>query len=59
MYYAHHRHATATAAPAALGTSTAREERVVMIVLGFTITLDLWVKVGERVMHADALGGLA
>ena len=40
-------------------TSTAREERVVMIVLGFTITLDLWDFVGLRVIHADSQGGLA
>ena len=40
-------------------TSTAREERAVMIVLGYTITLDLWWKVVERVEHAGALGGLA
>ena len=40
-------------------TSTAQEERVVMIVLGFTITLNRFGKVRERVMHTDALGGLA
>ena len=40
-------------------TSTAREERAVMIVLGYTITLDLWDWVGLRVEHAGALGGLA
>ena len=30
-----------------------------MIVLGFTITLDLWDFVGLRVRGAEALGGLA
>jgi hypothetical protein len=40
-------------------TSTARGERVVMTVLGFTITLDLWDFVGLRVRGAEGLGGLA
>ena len=30
-----------------------------MIVLGYTITLDLWDWVGLRVRHAEAQGGLA
>ena len=40
-------------------TSTAQEERVVMIVLGYTITLDLWQRVAARVRGAEGLGGLA
>ena len=40
-------------------TSTVPEERVVMIVLGSTTTLDLWEGVGTRVRGAEGLGGLA